>query len=58
MLSDHQLCIFNDGSNTYLHSASGTYTAIDYLLQIQNLFNILNGMYMTIYVVVTTFPLC
>ena len=29
MLSDHQLCIFNDGSNTYLHSASGTYTAID-----------------------------
>ena len=29
MLSDHQLCDFNDGSNTYLHSASGTYTAID-----------------------------
>ena len=29
LLSDHQLCVFNDGSNTYLHSASGTYTAID-----------------------------
>ena len=29
MLSDHQLCVFNHGSNTYLHSASGTYTAID-----------------------------
>ena len=29
MLSDHQLCIFNDGTNTYLHPASGTYTAID-----------------------------
>ena len=29
MLSDHQLCVFNDGSNTYLHPASGTYTAID-----------------------------
>ena len=28
------------------------------LLQIQNLFKILNGMYMMIYVVVTTFPLC
>ena len=29
LLSDHQLCIFNDGANTYLHPATGTYTAID-----------------------------
>ena len=29
MLSDHHLCVFNDGLNTYLHSASGTYTALD-----------------------------
>jgi len=29
LLSDHRLCVFNDGSNTYLHPASGTYSAID-----------------------------
>ena len=57
MLSDHQLCVFNDGSNTCILQVEHILPLI-YLLQIQNLFKILNGMYMMIYVVVTTFPLC
>ena len=58
MLSDHQLCVFNDGSNeivTFILQVEHILPLI-YLLQIQNLFKILNGMYVTIYVVVITFP--
>ena len=28
-LDQNQLCCYNDGTNTYLHSATGTYSAID-----------------------------
>ena len=29
LLNRHQLCMYNNKSNTYLHPASGTYSAID-----------------------------
>jgi len=29
LIDDHQLCVFNDDTNTYLHPASGTYSSID-----------------------------
>ena len=34
----HNLCIFNDGSNTYLHPGYGTYSAIDLSLSDPTLF--------------------
>ena len=29
LLNQHQLCMYNNKSNTYLHLATGTYSAID-----------------------------
>ena len=29
LLNQHQLCMYNKKSNTYLHPATGTYSAID-----------------------------
>ena len=58
MLSDHQLFVLMMVQILTCILQVEHILPLIYLLQIQNLFKILNGMYMMIYVVVTTFPLC
>ena len=38
LLNKHQLCIYNDKSNTYLHPVTGTYSEIDLTVCDPNLF--------------------
>ena len=55
LLNQHQLCIYNNKSNTYLHAATGTYSTIDLSICDPSLFLDYNWKYMTIPVEVTTF---
>ena len=38
LLNKHQLCIYNNRTNTYLHPATGTYSVIDLTICDPNLF--------------------
>ena len=54
-ISDNNLCLMNDGSYTYLHPGSGTFTAIDLSLCTPGIFMDLDFPTRT---AVITFPLC
>ena len=55
LISDYDLCLWNDGSPTYIHPATGTFSVIDISVCSPSLFWTLNGKFMMIYVEVTTF---
>ena len=55
-ISQNDLCLFNDGSPTFLHSVMVHTLQLIYHLQVPHYSTVLRGMYMTIVLGVIIFP--